>query len=306
MVAFSFYLNKLWSPITNARNTKKAINKKKLFERKQKDFNEEEYSEDEIIKENVDEDFELKIMNALKVYLGHVKRFKLKVNSVNRFGYSLLDIKSYIIASNKNLENHLFFILIKNASIDSENYTDSKINSALSRLSINDQDKAVKQISYKSSSYKSGSLIDSILDEAPSATIKIYLELILKKNLLINLNEIQFPRIITHEKIVDKDLVFLFLEKQINDGRAITIFNNEAIPPQIEKKEKTFKDDWREKLTTCYHYLEIDQSKSLRKGATKTESVDNIISMLNVLSKKTQLPQINETMGASRMGRNKK
>lgn len=328
MVSFSLYLNKLWSPITTTyRNSKKAIFRKKILDRRPKNSNE---LEDDIssadlnvnnaseLKENLDEEYEKKILNALKVYLGHLKRFRLKVNTINRFGYSLMDINSYIIASNKNLETHAFFILLKQAAtaVESEPSLaeESKLNSASS--SSVSSEKNLKQVNtFKSSSYKSGSLIDSILNEAPPTTIRIYLELILKKNLLINLNEMQFPRIIVHEKVVDKDLVYLFLEKQINDCRALTItnnFNNEQTPPQTDKKEKTLKDDWREKLTTCFHYLEMDRSKSLRKGVPKSElnqsSEQNIVAMLSTL-KKTQLPQIsekNEHNMQSRMGRLKK
>jgi hypothetical protein len=314
-------MNKLWSPITSYKNSKKAINRRKTFAipslSRLKSSNDEYTNFTDNSNENeaneFNDEFETKILNALKVYLGHLKRFRIKVNAINRFGYSLLDINSYIIASNKNLDNHPFFILIKRAAIESDINgmvdDDSKINSALT--TTNEKMQVLKQMnSFKSSSYKSGSIIDSILKEAPSTTIRIYLELILKKNLLINLNEIQFPRVITHEKIVDKDLVFLFLEKQINDCRSLTItnnFNKNTVPVKIEK-EKTAKDDWREKLTQCYHYLEMDQTKSLRRGVVKAESSENIISLLEVIKRKSQLPQINEKYEgtlASRFSRKK-
>ena len=323
MVAFSLYMNKLWSPITSYKNSKKAINRRKTFAipslSRLKSSNDEYINFTDNSNENeadeLNDEFEAKILNALKVYLGHLKRFRIKVNAINRFGYSLLDINSYILASNKNLDNHPFFILIKKAAIESDfnsmTDNDSKINSALTTFPTNEKMQVLKQMnSFKSSSYKSGSIIDSILKEAPSTTIRIYLELILKKNLLINLNEMQFPRVITHEKTVDKDLVFLFLEKQINDCRSLTItndFNKNTLPVKIEK-EKTAKDDWREKLTQCYHYLEMDQTKSLRRGVVKAESSENIISLLEVIKKKSQLPQINEKNEgtlASRISRKK-
>lgn len=318
MVAFSLYLNKLWSPITSYKNSKKAIIRRKTFVGNcVKCLNDESFADnanDNEVNEFNDE-FVTKIINSLKVYLGHLKRFRIKVNVINRFGYSLLDIYSYIIASNKNLDNHPFFILIQRAAIESDinQITDAnfKMNSALTTLTKNDKISNLKQTnSFKSSSYKCGSIIDSILKEAPPTTIRIYLELILKKNLLINLNEMQFPRVITHEKIVDKDLVFLFLEKQINDCRSLTItndFNKSTNPTKIEK-EKTIKDDWRQKLSQCYHYLEMDQTKSLRRSVLKPESSENIISLLEVIKKKSQLPQINEKNEgtlASRISRKK-
>lgn len=314
MVSFSLYLNKMWSPVTNYKNSKKAILRKKLFDNQsnrkstQNDDIESiiEESNDENLEINMDE-YEMKLFNALKVYLGHLKRFKIKVNSINRFGYSLLDINSYLTASNKSLENHLFFILIKKAAMkQNENIVTSSAIIEVEPESLKQQqnNQSVKQ--FKSSSYKSGSLIDSILNEAPPATIRIYLELILKKNLLINLNEMQFPRIIIHEKKVDKDLVFLFLEKQINDCRALTI-TKYVEPPKMETKEKTIKSDWRDKLSVCYHYLEMDQTKSLRKGVIpKSEPGENLVSILASLSKK--LPQINEKneQGQGRMSKVKR
>ena len=115
MVSFSLYLSKIWSPVTNYKNSKKGMLRRKQFDNHSSIIVDEETIE-ENLETNMDE-HEIKLINALKIYLGHLKRFKIKVNSINRFGYSLLDINSYLTASNKNLENHIFFILIKKAAL---------------------------------------------------------------------------------------------------------------------------------------------------------------------------------------------